>query len=588
MRKIGFPVRVLAPRALVLGALALLAAGLGGCVADGANGSSSMLRRAQADSFAGSYLAGRYARSARDTTAAADYFLRALDEDPDNPFLLRRTFLTVLADGRYDKASELAGRVLEIDARDGIARVLLAAGAVKAGDLVQADVHLKAVGPGGFNTLLGPIAQGWLKVARGEADAVTALAPLAENQAFGPFRSYHTALMDEALGRTAEADVAYRQVVERAAAGNIRVIEAYGRMLERQGKLDAARALYREQLQRQPENQPLTEALERATAGKKPEPLVANAAEGLSEAFYGAASALNREETSEIMEVYLQLALYLRPDHIPARLLLGELYENRKRWDKAIAIYRAVGKGNGYGDLARIRLALALNETGKTDEAIAGLRELATERPARTNALIAVGDILRAKERFAEAADAYGAAIERVAKPEERHWTMFYARGIANERAKRWPSAEADFLKALELRPDQPLVLNYLGYSWVDQGVRLDEARRMIERAVELRPNDGYIVDSLGWALYRLGQYPQAVIHLERAVELRPDDPVINDHLGDAFWRVGRYSEARFQWRRALGLKPEADLVPAIERKLDQGLELPPKPVNSAARGKSG
>lgn len=183
-----------------------------------------------------------------------------------------------------------------------------------------------------------------------------------------------------------------------------------------------------------------------------------------------------------------------------------------------------------------------------------------------------MGDLLRGKERFAEAVVAYDKAMARIGAVEPRHWALLYSRGIALERSKQWPRAEADFLKALELNPDQPYVLNYLGYSWVEHGIHLDKALTMIETAVKLRPEDGYIVDSMGWVLFRLGRYAEAVPHLERAVELRPSDPTINDHLGDAYWRVGRENEARFQWDRALVLKPSPEEAREIQTKLKRGL----------------
>jgi Flp pilus assembly protein TadD len=262
----------------------------------------------------------------------------------------------------------------------------------------------------------------------------------------------------------------------------------------------------------------------------------------------------------------------LRAGLTDAQILLAEIRESERRWNDAIARYRAIDPDSPYSWLARLRTANALNQLGRTEDAADILEAMATERTDRTDALSQMADMYRAKDRFAEAAEAYSAAITRIPELQEWHWSILYARGIAYERSKQWPKAEADFLKALELKPDQPLVLNYLGYSWVEKGLNIDRAKGMIEKAVELRPNDGYIVDSLGWVLYRLGDYAGAVKHLEKAVELKPDDPVINDHLGDAYWRVGRRFEARFQWRRALSFEPEKELVPAIEKKIEAGL----------------
>ena len=209
---------------------------------------------------------------------------------------------------------------------------------------------------------------------------------------------------------------------------------------------------------------------------------------------------------------------------------------------------------------------------------------------------MALGNILRARKNVRRMRARSTARRSRtIAKPEKPNWLIFYFRGICYERAKQWDKAEADLKKALELFPEQPHVLNYLGYSWVDQGMNLDEGMKMIRRAVEQRPDDGYIVDSLGWAYYRLGNYEEAVKHLERAVELKPEDPTINDHLGDAYWKVGRNLEARFQWSHARDLKPEPDELKKIEEKLKSGLpdETPRRrpraarrPATAASRGR--
>jgi Flp pilus assembly protein TadD len=271
--------------------------------------------------------------------------------------------------------------------------------------------------------------------------------------------------------------------------------------------------------------------------------------------------------------LYARAALHLRPGFDSAELLLSEILGALERPAEAISAYRTIPPHSPLHWSMRLRVAANLDELDRNEEAVAELRAMAAERPERTDALMALGSLMRSKERWVEAVAAYDEAIARIAKPEERHWRALYARGIALERSKQWQRGEQDFLKALELRPDQPYVMNYLGYSWVDKGVNLDRALKMIERAVELRPNDGYIIDSLGWALYRMGKFEDSAEHLERAVELRPGDPTINDHLGDAYWRVGRRIEARFQWRRALALEPEEEeTVATIEAKLLNGL----------------
>jgi Flp pilus assembly protein TadD len=220
----------------------------------------------------------------------------------------------------------------------------------------------------------------------------------------------------------------------------------------------------------------------------------------------------------------------------------------------------------------QIQKALALNSLERVDDAKAQLERLVAQYPKDVRPLDALGNILRSHERYKEARDNYSRALVLTPAPVKDNWTLFYSRGVCNERLKDWPAAEADFKKALALAPDESLVLNYLGYSWVDQGRNLKQAMDYIRKAVKLKPDDGYYVDSLGWAYYRLGNLALAVENLERAVELKPDDPIINDHLGDAYWRVGRTFEAKYQWQQALTLKPEDELVAAIRHKIEQGL----------------
>ena len=237
---------------------------------------------------------------------------------------------------------------------------------------------------------------------------------------------------------------------------------------------------------------------------------------------------------------------------------------------------------------AEIQLAVDLDALDRTEEAKGHLDKLVAARPNDLEAVMALGNLLRGRKQFKACADVYGKGVDMVSKPDKQNWLIFYFRGICYERSKQWDRAEADLKKALDLYPDQPHVLNYLGYSWIDQGINLDDGMRMIKRAVEQRPDDGYIVDSLGWAYYRIAKYDDAVKNLERAVELKPEDPTINDHLGDAYWKVGRTLEAQFQWSHARDLNPEPEDLKKIEEKLKTGLLEETSSAAEAAKKKPG
>ncbi|WP_085882555.1 tetratricopeptide repeat protein [Oceanibacterium hippocampi] len=553
-----------------------------------ASGARAVLLANATATLSGDYLAGNLARSERDTDAAAQFYLRALDRDPDDLILLQSAFVALLADGRIGDALPLADRVRSIGRLSQLAGVVMATNAIHDGRFDAAVAALAGAPDTGFNGLLSPLIRAWAEAGRGDFDAaLDNLGALDKQSAFAPFRDYHAALINQLAGRNDAAAIAYEATMASRAGRSVRVVESYGAFLRLQGQADAAREVYQEYLDSVPDNPAINQALARLDAGQPPTGQITAAAAGAAEALYGSASVLAQDSASDAAAMYLQLALYLRPDFPIGQTLLGDIMEANERWQAAIDAYQGIAASSPYSRNARIRTAWALAKLDRSEEAAAALSQLAADDPKETDALVTLADIYRSDERFADAAAAYGAAIARLPSVEERHWTLFYARGIALERSGEWDAAELDFLKALELKHDHPLVLNYLGYSWIDKGVNIERARAMIERAVEQRPNDGYIVDSLGWALFRLGKYEEAVVHLERAVELRPEDPVINDHLGDALWRVGRHLEARFQWRRALWLGPEKADIPAIEKKLENGLQ-PDSPRNAATANSAG
>ncbi len=287
--------------------------------------------------------------------------------------------------------------------------------------------------------------------------------------------------------------------------------------------------------------------------------------------------------------IYLRLSLHLAPDNGLAIVTLGDVYERMKQSEAAIDLYDSVPQDSPLRVNADVQAALLLETLGKSKEAGEHLSAIVAANPKNQEALTALGNLQRSRKQFTEAADTYSRvlALQPTGAPQDKsQWLIYYYRGIAHERSKNWPAAEADLNKALDFNPDQPLVLNYLGYSWVDRGSNLDEAFKMLRRAVDLRQRDGYIVDSLGWAYYRLGRYDDAVRELEKAIDLKPSDPVINDHLGDAYWRVGRKLEAQFQWNHARDLGPEPDDLPKILDKIKNGLT--EKPEIAGQGGKNG
>lgn len=527
----------------------------------------------EADSAYGNYLAGLYARATGDSRAAADFYARAIADDPGNVGLLRKAFRLKLAAGRVGEAVALAKDIGAAEPNDGLVPLTLAIAAIREGQFDDAERWLEDVPLSGMNILLRPVSMAWVRVGRGDgAAAVDELDALRRSEQSKTFRLYHQALIYDLIEDPAQAEEAYRELVDDRNTRTLGAVKAFATFLLRAGRRDEAVALIDEYLEADSGSAAVEDA-RNVVSMDPPPPIAASAAQGVAEALNGAARFMARNGDRETATIYARLALHLRPGMDEIRVLIGNLEESAQQWDAAIETYQAVDPDTAFGWNAQLRIAATLRRLDRTNESLAMLRDLADKRHDRTDALIQLADVLRGEERWREAAAAYSRAIERAGPPSEATWGYYYSRGIAYERAKKWPQAEKDFLQALELQPDQPQVLNYLGYSWAEQGLNLDRARGMLERAVDLRPRDGYIIDSLGWVLYRLGDYENAVVHLERAVGLTPADPVINEHLGDAYWRVGRTREARFQWERALTFEPDADLVPVIQRKLRNGLE---------------
>jgi len=537
------------------------------------------------ENAAGSYLAARHAGAERDAAAAATYYNDVLKLDPRNPDLLSRAFLSVLTDGDIDQASKLAERLLDVDHTDRIARLVIGVRELKLKHYGLARQQFAQSVRGPVTDLTAALLQAWALAGAGDTrTAIDTLDKLSGPDWYGIFKDMHAGLILDLGNDKKDAGVRYASAYK-ADPTALRTVESYGRFLSRTGSKDDALKVFQDFAKSLPDHPLINEEIKQISDGQKLPSLVDSPQAGAAEALYGLGASIGRRGGEDLALIYLQLALYLEPSHAMALLSLGDLYEDLKKPDLAIKAYERVPASSPLSRNAEIQLAVDLDALDRTDEAKAKLQHVISEHPKDSEAIVELGNIQRGRKDFAGCADTYGKAIDMVTNPEKSNWVLFYFRGICYERSHQWPPAEADMKKALELFPDQPLVLNYLGYSWVDQGVHMDEGMDMIRRAVEQRPDDGYIVDSLGWAYFRTGNYDEAVKNLERAVELKPEDPTINDHLGDAYWRVGRTLEAHFQWSHAKDLNPDPEDLPKIEAKLKDGL---PSDTSSAAdAGKS-
>src|SRR5438309_3186496 len=530
---------------------------------------------------AGSYLAARHASVERDASSAATFYRSALRSDPKNNELLDRAFISSLAEGDIDEAVKLADRILTIDKSNRVARLVVGARDLKQKKYAAAQININQSVRGPITDLVATLLSGW--AAYGAGDIKTAVANI--DKLTGPewypiFKDLHSGMILELAGKEKDAGVRLERAYK-LDDSMLRVADAYARWLSRNKDEAAATGVY-EAFDKKLARHPLVlEGLRETKAGKKLAPLVDTAQAGAAEALYGIGATLTRRGGEDLALVYLQLSLYLNPNHSLALLSLADLYESVKKPAMAIKVYERMPAGSPLKRNAQIQLATNLDAADRSDEAIKILKGVTAEDPKDIEAIMALGNIERGRKKFADCAQTYAQGIDVLpAAAEKNAWVTYYYRGICEERSKQWNKAEADMRKALELQPEQPHVLNYLGYSWIDQGINLDEGMKMIKRAVEQRPDDGYIVDSLGWAYYRISNYDDGGKNLERAIDLKPEDPTINDHLGDAYWRTGRTLEAKFQWAHARDLKPEPEELPKIEAKLQNGL---PDDTSSAA-----
>ena len=549
-------------------------------------------------SLYGLVLAGQAASVAGQNQDAADYFARAKALDPENTQLGERAFGMALMSGNVPQAAQLASAIIKTDSPvRGLAIVTQAVNALAsdpASTGAKAASSLLA-----SNEVTGPYRNSALLLlplaaaAAGDWDAGLALPASEGNAAVALFAQANQALLYERAGRKADAALLYQALIAADQGGNYLTL-AYGAFLERQGQRQEAKDIYQASLLGDPQNHIAREALSRLQA-RKPAPPLASIRQTAASIMLASAMASSNQRQQQASLVFAQLALRLDPKRDETILMAGELLGMNKDLDGARSMFSRIPVKSPQYVQARARLVWSLNQAGDTQEAIAMARDTVAKRPDDVLALSTLADILRVNSMFEESIITVNQVI---AKKTEPSWGDYFSRGMSLDRAGRWPEAQKDLKKALEMNPNEPDLQNYLGYSWIERGENLNQAMELVKRAVEARPESGAITDSLGWGYYKLGNFKLAVELLERAAQLEASDPDLNNHLGDAYWRIGRKIEAQFQWNRVLSLSPSDKLKAEVEAKLVSGLppleaaplapEAPPEPAKPPVLPKGG
>ncbi|MCJ8517592.1 tetratricopeptide (TPR) repeat protein [Pseudorhizobium tarimense] len=548
---------------------------------------------AKVGSFAGAFLAARTADVDHDYDTAIPLYRKALEFDPSNLEIRERLMIALLLDGQFEEGLAEAEALKEDDAVERITTIVRGLDAIRDGRFADAKEMVAYKGPNDLDRLTQTLIGAWADVGAGKGKrALETVSKMKGPDWFKVFTDYHMGAMAIQMGDTSAARkhltaaITNEEAVATAPDTFMRAVMALARLEAAAGNKQKALDAISVGDGMISNYAPLKALRESIEAGEKPEQQITSAAEGASAVLFSVGAALNRQGAEDMVSLYLQVSHALDPDSADTLILLGGIAEKLEQPERAISYYQQVPEDSPMRRISELQLGLALAGTDKVNDAREHLKALIESDPSDLRSYLAYGSVLSDAKDYEAMAANYDKAVEAigpVADPGD--WTIFFQRGIAYERLKKWEQAEPNFRKALELNPEQPQVLNYLGYSWVDMNRNLDEGLDMIRRAVELRPDDGYVVDSLGWAYYRLGRFEEAVAELERAVQLRAGDATINDHLGDAYWRVGRKLEAVYQWNRALISEGEDVNREHIKEKIAEGL--PPLDPTATTADKS-
>ncbi|MCE3232268.1 MAG: repeat-containing protein [Rickettsiaceae bacterium] len=532
----------------------------------------------------GDYVSGGYALRNDDTQKAASIFAKGLKKDPDSAIMLKGNYLALLKLGKINRSVDSARKYLEQGKIDPVMAILLSAHEINNKEYARAKAVLDRLDKAyelGIASSVGmvivPFLKAWALAGQGKFDQAYEYqeSAMGNNRAPSLFMYYQNAMMKDIAGHTDEADDSYSHLVKNGIIIPYHFAKSAGNFYERMGRPEQALAIYEKYRAQPPQLAHFIAKIEAIKDGEATtKRVIPDARVAYSEVLKESVRILFNSGFYEDGLIYLRLVLFINPEDEESNMLLASYYERKGEFKKAIDLYKRIKRDSDFFITSRIGIADDLYSDGKKRKAVRELLKIIGEEQSSNIVLLTLADLLRKDMKFERAAAVYSRIINAAGKPEVKHWPIFFARGICYERAGQWNKAEVDLLKALELRPDQPEILNYLGYSWIDRDKNLDDAKNMVAKAVKARPTDAQIIDSMGWALFKTKDYTTASRFLERAAELMPYDPVINDHLGDAYWKQGRYREARFQWERVLRYKKDSEEISEkkVKEKLKDGL----------------
>lgn len=540
-----------------------LLAGAGASAQNAANKPAETSKYQYEEGFAGNFLASQYARRAGHYDDATRYLQDSYAKHPDNEEIAKQLQAMLLLGGHMEEAVALSRKILAMEEHEPVSALLLVLEEVRVGNAQQATDLLKASFKKDDSQLWLPLVTHWLEINQGKMVKPASIKNIkgASGKA-ALIVHYHLALINDMAGFEKAAINNFKRVAEGSENPPLRVMQALIEFYERSGKPAELRAIVENYLAQH------THFL-RTDIG------VNGVQDGIAEVLFTMGSIMMSAGKVQDASIYLRLSLYMKPDFPLVQLMLADTYTNLEQYETANRIYETLNQSHPLYVSAQINRAVNYHRSGRLDKAVQLLETLTKDTNHAYTAYLTKGDILRENLHYEDAISAYSNAIKLVENLDSSHWGVLFARGASHERLKQWGQAEKDLQHALKLSEEQPEVLNYLGYLWLERGKRINEAKAMIARAFAQRPNDPQIMDSMGWAYYLTGEYGKAARLLEKALTMIPSDPTINDHLGDVYWQQGRKNEARFQWERSLTFSPAPEQADAIKKKLEEGVAPP-------------